>query len=157
MLAAIRPDSWNFPLFLHVLGAMTVTGAVLTVATALLLAWRATPDVEQASRLRRFAFRAWLLGVVPAFLVMRIAAEWIYSKENFSGDNDPSWIGIGYIIGDGSFVLLLITGILGGIAFRREGRQPGAGATLANIAAVLGVIVVVAYIVAIWAMGGKPS
>ena len=34
MLAAIRPDSWNLPLFLHVLGAMVLaggTGAVVVL------------------------------------------------------------------------------------------------------------------------------
>jgi hypothetical protein len=157
MLAAIRPDSWNFPLFLHVFGAMTVTGAVLTMAVALVLAWRSTPDLGQAASLRRFAFRTFLLAVIPAFLIMRIAAEWIASKEHFGGDDDPAWIGIGYMVGDGSFVLLVIAGILGGLASRREGREPGAGARLGNIAGVLGVIVVVGYVVAIWAMGGKPS
>ena len=29
-LAAIRPDSWNFPLLLHILGAAVLVGAVLT-------------------------------------------------------------------------------------------------------------------------------
>ena len=28
VLAVIRPDSWNFPLFLHVLGAMILVGGV---------------------------------------------------------------------------------------------------------------------------------
>ena len=27
VIASIRPDSWNFPLFLHVLGAMVLVGA----------------------------------------------------------------------------------------------------------------------------------
>ena len=26
VLAAVRPDSWNFPLFVHVLGAMILVG-----------------------------------------------------------------------------------------------------------------------------------
>ena len=30
VLAAIRPDSWNFPLLLHVLGAMILVGGTLT-------------------------------------------------------------------------------------------------------------------------------
>ena len=30
MLAAIRPDSWNYPLFIHVLGAMVLVGALVT-------------------------------------------------------------------------------------------------------------------------------
>ena len=28
VLAQVRPDSWNFPLFLHVGGAMILVGAV---------------------------------------------------------------------------------------------------------------------------------
>ena len=32
MLAVIRPDSWNLPLFLHVLGATVLFGATATVA-----------------------------------------------------------------------------------------------------------------------------
>ena len=35
MIALIRPDSWNFPLFLHVLGAMILVGGLLTGASAL--------------------------------------------------------------------------------------------------------------------------
>ena len=38
VLAAIRPDSWNFPLLVHVLGAMILVGGVLTAAAALVLA-----------------------------------------------------------------------------------------------------------------------
>ena len=30
LLAAIRPDSWNYALFLHVLGAMVLVGALVT-------------------------------------------------------------------------------------------------------------------------------
>jgi hypothetical protein len=37
-LAVIRPDSWNFPLFLHVLGAMILVGATLTAGSALAFA-----------------------------------------------------------------------------------------------------------------------
>ncbi len=35
---------------------------------------------------------------VPAYVVFRVAAQWIYSKEGFSGHDDPTWIGIGYIV-----------------------------------------------------------
>jgi uncharacterized membrane protein len=34
MLASIRPDSWNLPLFLHVLGATILFGATATIAIA---------------------------------------------------------------------------------------------------------------------------
>ena len=91
----IRPDSWNVPLFVHVAGAMVVTAAVVAAIGALVLAWRATG--EHRAALTRFAFRTLLFAGIPAWFVMRIGAEWIYSKE-YSGDNDPSWVGIGYAI-----------------------------------------------------------
>jgi uncharacterized membrane protein len=40
MLAAIRPDSWNFPLLLHVFGAMVLVGGLVTAVTALILGSR---------------------------------------------------------------------------------------------------------------------
>ena len=38
VLASIRPDSWNFPLFLHVLGAMVLVGGLLAGAVCLAFA-----------------------------------------------------------------------------------------------------------------------
>jgi hypothetical protein len=35
LLAAVRPDDWNLPLFLHVLGAMTLVGGVVLVVVSL--------------------------------------------------------------------------------------------------------------------------
>ena len=35
VVALIRPDSWNFPLFLHVLGAMILVGGLLAGAATL--------------------------------------------------------------------------------------------------------------------------
>ena len=35
VLATVRPDEWNFPLLVHVLGAMILFGAVLTGVTSL--------------------------------------------------------------------------------------------------------------------------
>ena len=40
MLALVRPDSWNFPLFLHVLGAFVLVGGMAAVATLSIGAWR---------------------------------------------------------------------------------------------------------------------
>jgi hypothetical protein len=38
VLASIRPDSWDFPLFLHVLGAMILTRGLLTGVSSLAFA-----------------------------------------------------------------------------------------------------------------------
>ena len=77
LLASIRPDSWNFPLFLHVLGAMVLVGAVTTSVAGELVATR----TAEPARVRRVAFRALLFVGLPAYIVMRVGAEWLYSKE----------------------------------------------------------------------------
>ena len=88
MVSIVRPDAWNFPLFLHVFGAMVMVGALVLASSALVLAWR---DGNPA--LVRLGYRAILMGALPAFIVMRVAAEWILSKESLTNSN-ASWIGI---------------------------------------------------------------
>ena len=103
LLAAVRPDSWNLPLFLHVAGAMTLVGAL--GATVLLAgAGMRRPD---APVLARSAFLALAVAALPAWVVMRAAAQWTYSKEGFSGHNDPTWLGIGFGVSDAGLLVLL--------------------------------------------------
>ena len=73
LVAAIRPDSWNFPLFLHVLGAMLLVGAV----TAAVVAQLTSAAVAEPDRLRRFSFRTMLFVAIPSWFLMAIGAEWI--------------------------------------------------------------------------------
>jgi uncharacterized membrane protein len=149
-IALVRPDDWNFPLLVHVGGAMLLVGSLVTVAALLLLAWRgASPG------LIRLGFRTLLIAALPSYVLMRVGAEWINSKENIPDEAD--WIGIGYITADGGAVFLLISMILAGIAARRAGRQPGAGGTLGRVVTVLTLIVLAAYVVAVWAMTAKPG
>src|ERR1051326_2331738 len=89
VLAAIRPDAWNFPLLVHVLGAMLLVGTLIVAASAMFLAWRGG---ELA--LVRTGYRTLLLGVVPSWILMRVGAEWIASKEHLE-NSDVSWVGIG--------------------------------------------------------------
>ncbi len=105
MIAAVRPHAWDFPLFLHVLGAMVLVGAVATAALLAFAAWR-RPGVPVYGRA---AFWSLLAVGVPAYVAMRIGAQWTYSKEGFSGDNDPTWIGIGFAAADIGLLLLLLT------------------------------------------------
>ncbi len=149
----IRPDSWNVPLFVHVAGAMVVTAAVVAAIGALVLAWRATG--EHRAALTRFAFRTLLFAGIPAWFVMRIGAEWIYSKE-YSGDNDPTWVGVGYAIAEPSGILILLATILTYLGARRL-RSGGGGGGMAKVATVLATIAVAFFVVAIWAMTAKPS
>ena len=146
-LAAIRPDSWNFPLLLHIVGAAVLVGAVLTAVVATLTAERtAQPDF-----MRRIAFRSlWMVGV-PAYILMRIGAEWIYSKEFDDVDEDPAWIGIGYITADIGLLVFLIALGVAGFAARRK------SAGLGKASGYLGVLLLIAFVVVTWAMGAKPD
>jgi hypothetical protein len=151
VLAAIRPDDWNFPLLVHVLGAALLVGGLVTAVTALLLGWR-----RDSAFYTRFGFRSLLFVALPAWFIMRIGAQWIYSKENFSGDDEPGWLGIGYLTADLGGLLLLVTIILTGIGARRmrEGEGPS---VLGRVGGVLATLVLLGYIVAVWAMSGKPD
>jgi hypothetical protein len=149
----IRPDSWNLPLFVHVAGAMAVMAALFTAVGSLVLAWRASG--EQRAAITRFGFRTLLYAGIPAYFVMRIGAEWIYSKE-YSGDNDPGWIGIGYGTADLGGILILLATILTGLGMRRL-RSGGGGGGMAKAGTLLATLVVALYVIAIWAMTTKPS
>jgi hypothetical protein len=142
MLALIRPDSWNFPLFLHIFGATVLFGTVATVAIAG-FASRSHAGYEQL--LARVAQRTFLLGIVPAYILMRVGAQWIDSKE-FPNGGEPGWVGVGFGVSDAGVILLLIVGIL--LAVRRQ--------RVLLAVPVLTAIYVVALGVAWVAMSGKP-
>ena len=150
MVATIRPDSWNFPLLLHVLGAMVMVGALILAASALIFAWR-----DGNPGLVRLGFRTLLYGALPAFIVMRVGAEWIASKEDLT-DSNASWISLGFSISDGGLVFILVSLLLAGLAVRRMNRGGVAG-PMARAAAGLASILVVAFLVAVWAMTTKPA
>ena len=86
MFAIMRPDSWNLPLLVHVAGAMALVAALVVV---LALAAHGLRRGDDAAALARPVFRTLLIGVLPAYLVMRVGAEWIYSEEAL-GD-DAAW------------------------------------------------------------------
>jgi hypothetical protein len=94
-------------------------------------------------------------AALPAFLVMRIAAEWIVSREHLSNSN-ASWIGIGFGTSDLSGLILIVTLILTGTALRRSRRGGGLG-KLAKVGGALPLLLMLLYLVAIWAMTTKPS
>jgi hypothetical protein len=152
VLATIRPDEWNFPLLVHVLGATLLVGGLVAAVTALLLGWRR--DSPWYSRL---GFWSLLVVAFPAWWIMRIGGEWIASKEDFPEDDEPAWLGIGYITAELGGLLLLISIILTGIGMRRL-RRPGAETSiLVRIGTVLSVVILLAYVVAMWAMTAKPD
>ena len=150
-LAAVRPDSWNFPLFLHVLGAMILVGGLVTGASTLAFA-------KGDARLLRLGYWSLLAVSLPGYVIMRIGAEWIYSKENWDDVPDdliPAWLDIGYVVADAGALVLLIALVVGGIGVYRM--REGKGAGLLKVTLALSLVLLAAYVVAVWAMAGKPD
>jgi hypothetical protein len=153
LLAAIRPDDWNLPLFLHVLGAMALVGALVLVALSLASA----RGGDSAAGLR-LAYRALLLGAIPAWIAMRVGAQWIASKEGLDDlDEPPAWVDIGFLTSEPTLLLLIAATVCAGIASRRAREGGRAFGGLNTAALVLVSITLLAYVLAIWAMSTKPS
>jgi hypothetical protein len=149
VLAAIRPDSWNFPLFLHVLGAMILVGGTLMAASALAFA-------RGEAALLRLGYWSLLAVALPGYVLMRIGAQWIYSKEGLDdAPVDAAWTGIGFLVADLGALLLLLALVVGGIGVYRLAR--GGGQALLKISLVISLVLLAAYVVAIWAMAAKPD
>ena len=147
LVAAIRPDSVNLPLFLHVLGAMLLVGCLFAVGLATVLG----RSSERAPGLARFGLKTLLLGVLPAYILMRIGAQWTESEQSYPDDFEATWIDIGYITADIGALLILISAILAGIGLRRGNVR------LARIVGVVSIVLLAAFLVAVWAMTAKPG
>jgi hypothetical protein len=90
-----------------------------------------------------------LVAALPAWVVMRVGAQWTYSKEHFTGHNDPTWLGIGFAAADaGLLVLLAAVGIA--YLWSRQLR-PWAPRVLSVVSAVYLALLAVAWL----AMTGK--
>jgi hypothetical protein len=149
VLAAIRPDSWNFPLFLHVLGAMILVGATLTSASALAFA-------RGDARLLRLGYWTLLVVGLPSYVLMWAAAHWIYSKEGLDDSPiDSAWTAIGFAVAEVGAVLFVVALIVGGIGVRRLGEGRGAGLLKATM--LISLVLLAGFVVAVWAMSAKPD
>jgi len=149
LLASVRPDSWNFPLFLHVLGAMILVGGTLTGASALAFA-------RGDARMLRLGYWSLLAVALPGYVLMRVGGQWIYSKEGLDdAPIDFAWATIGFIVADAGALLLLIALIVGGIGMYRLRSGKGSGFLKATM--VMSLVLLAAYVVAVWAMSAKPD
>jgi hypothetical protein len=170
-LALIRPGGWNFPLFLHVLGATVLVGGVLTGASALYFA-------RGNQRLLRLGYWSLLLVGFPGLVLMRFGATLIWSKE--SGHSffwaifphpsvDPTWIEIGGTVSDLGGAGLVLALILGWFGVKRMEGATGdflrkvpvvskmTGETLLRYTMLISVLLLAGYVLAVWAMAGKPG
>ena len=108
---------------LHVAGAMILMGGLVTAAGAGIVGWRDT-----GGGLRRLSALTLFAVALPGWIIMRVAAEWVYSKEHLDKlKDDPTWITIGFITSEGGGIILLVALILGGIGVRRARSGGGGG------------------------------
>jgi uncharacterized membrane protein len=148
----LRPDDWDLPLFIHVLGAFTLVGALVTAATFLFAARH-----DGSLAFVRNGFRCLLLAALPAFIATRVGAQWIADEEGLD-DADVAFVEIGYISTDVGLLVLLGATIAAGIAVRRAGRADGGDPRGgAAIAAWLVTLLIAVYAVVIWLMATKPT
>ena len=146
-IALVRPDSWNLPLFLHVLGATLTFGTTATVA---ILAFAGRSAVsERALWLRGLAFKIGFFVLVPAWILLRIPAQLIDNKE--FPHHEPGWVGVGYPVTEGGALLVILMLVLGWISRRK--RQSRAAAVVPWLATLF----LVALGVAWFAMSAKPG
>jgi hypothetical protein len=149
LLAFIRPDDQNFPLLLHVAGATILVGGLLTGATTLAYA-------RGETRFLRLGYWTLLLVALPGLILMRIGAQWIYTKQGWDDvEDEPAWIAIGGVTADIGGLLFLVSLAVGGFGIYRL--REGKGAGLLKATMVIALILLAAYVVAAWAMTGKPD
>ena len=150
MVAAIRPDGVNLPLFLHVLGAMLLVGTLLAVVLATFIGWRRS----DGAGLTRFSLLTLLAGVVPSYVLMRIGAQWTEAEQDYPEDFEPAWLGIGYITADAGALLIIVS--IGLSTFGLVRLRRGSGIRLGRAVGVISILLLAAFLVAVWAMTAKP-
>ena len=145
-LLYLRPHSWDASLFVHVLGATVLFGGTLALTVLALAARRG----GGSALLARYAFRTLLLVVLPAWIVMRVGAQLIASRE--FPHHAPGWVTVGFAVSEPGLVLIVAMGILAW----RSARSGGTGGA-ARAVAVLAPVYLAALAVAWFAMSAKPG
>ena len=152
VLATVRADDQNLPLFVHVLGATILVAGLLTSSAVLALA-------RGDGRSLRLGYFTLLAISLPGWIVMRIGAQWIYSEQGWDdlpeGIDEPTWLVIGYATADLGGLILLVSLVVGGVGLYRL--RAGKGGGLLKATMILSLVLLAAYVVAAWAMSGKPT
>lgn len=147
-VAIQQPPDGNLPLFLHVLGATLTFGAIVALLIVGFAARRA-PE-ERALWLRGVAFRIGLFVLLPTWILMRVAAQWIDDKEYPNG-HEPGWVGVGFIVSDAGALVVLALLVLAWFGRRRYDSR--AAAVVPWLASLYAVALAVAW----FAMSAKPG
>jgi hypothetical protein len=153
VLAAIRPAGQDFPVLLHIVGATIVFGALLASATSLALA-------RGEARMLRLGYFSLLFVALPGMALMWGAGQWIYHKQGWndlpSNVKDVDWLTIGFVVGDYGGLFFIAALIVGGVGILRI-RKGNSDGGLLKLTMVMALVLAVAYVVAVWAMTGKPT
>ena len=150
------PSSWNVPLLVHVAGAMILVGGVLAAVAALVSA-------HGDERRLRLGYYSLLFVAFPGLILTKMGATAIWSKYSghsffrsaFPAKDDPHWIQIGGTaldMGGGALVLALILGWFG--LKRLDTKR---GQQMMKLVMIISIGLLAAYVLAIWAMGTRPT
>jgi uncharacterized membrane protein len=139
----------DLALTLHVLAAMVLVGTLALAAAALFASWRGG-----AIGLVRLGFRSLLWAALPAWIVLRVTAQWVLDESGYS--DDLTWVDIGFIVSEPTLLLLIAATVLSGRELRRMDSEDETGG-MTRAAAVLVGITIAAYLVVLWAMTTKPT
>ena len=169
-LADLRPNSFNFPLLIHIVGATVLVGGVLTAAAAL---YFARGNVRQL----RLGYFSLLLVAFPGYLLAKLGATLIWHKESahsfigaaFPHPDDPRWVEIGGTALDAGAALLVLALILGWFGLKRLEGETGdfltkvpvvrsmTGEALLRYTMIITFVLLAGYVLAVWAMASKPG
>jgi uncharacterized membrane protein len=136
-------------LFTHVLGAAILVGGLLAGSSLLAFARGGAGQL-------RLGYWTLVAVALPGYVVMRVGAHWVSSEQGWDDvEDEPAWLGIGWIVADAGALLLLVTLIVGGAGVRRL--RDGKGQGLLKAAMAISLLILAAALVAVWAMSGKPE
>jgi len=123
-----------------------MVGALVTAAAYLFAARR-----DGSLELTRAGFRSLLIAALPAFIAMRLSAQWLVSKEGLE-DAELAWLDFGFITTDVGLLVLVGATVAAGLAVRRAEGVRGVALAAWLVAALIAV-----YAVVIWMMATKPA
>ena len=150
-LAVLRPEDWEWPLFLHLVGATLLVGGLVAALAAIAAAWRQTA-ADRVAVLDTAALRTLLLAVWPGLIVTLVAGIWAESREDAGG----TWVDVGHIVTEGGLLVVLAITLLVWRSSRRA-RGGDAAPLGGRIAVVLAAVYLALLIGTIWAMTTKPD
>jgi hypothetical protein len=151
-LAAVRVE--DVSIFLHVLGAMVLVGSLVLAGSVLTGVWR-----DGSAARARLAYKTLLIAALPAWLVTRVFAQIVLDKPAYdvAVDDEHAWIEIGFISTEPMLLLLIGAIVAAGVGSRKALREGGPVGTSARVATVLTWLLVLVYVITIWAMTAKPE